>query len=193
LYRKLDKTKEWAENNYYHLPIDQQTADLITVNAFWRDYAEHDAESKTPYRSVNFAEASRNFPEMMFALAVLDLPFAAKQHETAFDQGRMTLACGSPMIVFHEEIEPAEAADEKTPILVSQNFFRRDDRYRYENNERLDKFITDEFLVHAVYGCQIVVTNPASSRQKLDVLLQVPLGAIPVLNGRYTRSVHIDL
>ena len=41
-YRKLDKTQEWAENNYYHLPIDQQNADLVTVNAFWRDYAQFD-------------------------------------------------------------------------------------------------------------------------------------------------------
>ena len=39
LYRQVDKTQEWAENNYYHLTIDKQTADLVTVNAFWRDYA----------------------------------------------------------------------------------------------------------------------------------------------------------
>jgi hypothetical protein len=193
LYRKLDKTQEWAENNYYKLPIEQQKADLITVNAFWRDYAQHEPDADEPYRSVNFAEASRSFPEMMFALAVLDLPFVAEKHETAFQEGEMTLSSGSPLIVFHEEIKPAEAIAEQTPILVSQNFFRRADRYRYENNERLDKFVTDEFLVHAVYGCQVVVTNPASSRQKLDVLLQVPLGALPVLGGRYTRNVHIDL
>ena len=29
LYRKLDPTQEWAENNYYHVPIEQQTADLV--------------------------------------------------------------------------------------------------------------------------------------------------------------------
>jgi hypothetical protein len=95
--------------------------------------------------------------------------------------------------VFHEEIQPVEPVAEETPILVSQNFFRHSDRYRFENNERLDKFVTDEFLIHVVYGCQVVVTNPTSSAQKLDVLLQVPLGAIPVLNGRYTRSVHTQL
>ena len=44
-----------------------------------------------------------------------------------------------------------------------------------------------------VYGCQIVVTNPTSSRQKLNVLLQMPLGAMPVLNRQYTKSVHLDL
>jgi uncharacterized protein (UPF0332 family) len=53
--------------------------------------------------------------------------------------------------------------------------------------------VTDEFLVHTVYGCQVVATNPTSSRQKLDVLLQIPRGAIPVLKNRETRSLHLDL
>jgi hypothetical protein len=196
-YRKLDKTQEWAENNYYHLPIDQQNADLIAVNAFWRDYARFDpgqGQGKGKrFRSVNFAEASHNFPEMMFALAVLDLPFTAEKHETKFDQAQMTLTPGSPLILFHEEIKQVPAAKEQTPILVSQNFFRHGDRTQQVNNEQVDKFVTDEFLVGVVYGCQVVVTNPTSSKQKLDVLLQIPRGAILVLKGRETRSVHIDL
>ena len=142
---------------------------------------------------MNFAEASHNFPEMMFALAVLDLPFAAEKHETKFDQAQMTLTPGSPLILFHEEIKQVPAAKEQTPILVSQNFFRHGDRTQQVNNEQVDKFVTDEFLVGVVYGCQVVVTNPTSSKQKLDVLLQIPRGAIPVLKGRETRSVHIDL
>jgi len=191
LYQTLDKTQEWAENNYYHLPIEQQLAGLVSVNAFWRDYAEHDP--RQPFRSIHFAEASRNFTEMMLALSLLDLPFEAAEHVTDYADGKMTLTAGSPLIVFHEEIREAGDVVEQTPILVSQNFFRYDDRYRQENNERLDKFVTDEFLVHTVYGCQVVLTNPTSSPQKLDVLLQVPLGAIPVINGHETRSVQLDL
>ena len=34
LYRKLDKTEEWVENNYYKLPIERQVATLVTVNGF---------------------------------------------------------------------------------------------------------------------------------------------------------------
>ncbi|MCY2990724.1 MAG: hypothetical protein NTY19_23025, partial [Planctomycetota bacterium] len=192
-YRQLDKTQEWAENNYYHLPNDQQNADLITVSTFWRDYAQFDSGKGRKFRSVNFAEASHNFPEMMFALAVLDLPFATEKHETKFDQAKLTLTPGSPLILFHEEIKQVPVAKEPTPILVSQNFFRHGDRTQQVNNEQVDKFVTEEFLVGAVYGCQVVVTNPTSSKQKLDVLLQIPRGAIQVLKGRETRSVHVDL
>ncbi len=190
-YRVLEKTEEWVENNYYHLPIAEHDGDLITPNPFWTDFAAHVGEG--PFYSEHFAEASRNFPEMMYALAVLDLPFQSPEHETEFADASMTLKPAGTMIVLHEEIEPAKAIAADSAILVNENFFRHDDRYRYENSERFDKFITDEFVIHTVYGCQVVVTNPTSSRQKLDLLLQIPVGAISVLSGKQTNSVHLEL
>ncbi len=190
-YRKLDATQEWVENNYYRLPIEQQNAGLVSVNAFWNDYAQHDG--KGGFLSPNLAEASRNFTEMMFALAVLDLPFTAGEHKTEAQKSRFALTAGSPMVVFHKQIREAAPDPQKPTILVSQNFYRHGERYRQVGNEQLDNFISDEFLTHVVYGCHVVITNPTSARQKLDVLLQVPRGAIPVQSGQYTRSVHIDL
>lgn len=191
LYRKLDKTQEWAENHYYRLPLDQQNSDLITVNDFWNDYAQHDPSK--PFYSRHLAQPNRNFAEMMFALAVLDLPFQAEEHESSFEGATMRLKAGSPMIVFHEEIQPASSVAGQTPILVSQNFFREGDRFRTVNNKKLDKFVTDEFLIGTVYGCQIVVTNPTSAPQQMDILLQVPEGAIPLANGQKTKSTKIEL
>jgi hypothetical protein len=130
---------------------------------------------------------------MMLALAVLDLPFEAGKHKAETQGTRLTLAAASPAVVFHKEIKDAAPADERTPILLSQNFFRHGDRYRHVGNEQLDKFISDEFLTHVVYGCHVVITNPTSSRLKLDALLQVPQGAIPVNNGHYTRGLRLDL
>lgn len=190
-YRKLDKTQEWVENNYYRLPIEQQNADLVTTNSFWNEYAHLPPDSA--FLSSEFAEASHNFTEMMFALSVLDLPFVAGDHQTQFDQEKMAVTAASPMIVFHEEIEPADPGEGQASILVSENFFRHGDRYRYENNQKLDKYVTDEFLVHTVYGCQIVVTNPTSARQTLDLLLQIPVGSLPVSGGQATGSKRIDL
>ena len=45
LYQRLDNTQEWAENNYYRLPIEKHNANLITVNAFWNDYANRDTNA----------------------------------------------------------------------------------------------------------------------------------------------------
>lgn len=192
LYRKLEKTKEWAENNYYKLPLAEQTPELIRVNDFWVDYARH--AEPAAFTSVHFAQASGNFHEMMMALALLDLPFEAEPPELAAQNGaKVTLKASSRSIVFHREVKAVEAEAGASSVLVSQNFFPYHDRYRYEGNRRMDHFISDEFLVETVYGCQVVVTNPTSAEQRLQLLLQIPQGAVPVLGSRYTKSQRLAL
>jgi len=190
-YQKLDRTQEWAENNYYKRTIDAQGPDLVTANPFWRDYAAH--RFPGPFLSSNVAYASRNFTEMMFALSVLDLPFAADAPAVEFSGARMKLTGKGRALAFHKEIMPAERAPERVPVLVSQNYFRDDDRMRYEDGERVDKYVTGEFLVDVVYACQAVLTNPTSSSQKLDLLVQIPLGAIPVKSGFVTKGMPVEL
>ncbi len=194
-FRALGPTKEWAENNYYKLRITDQTADLVTVNAFWRDYASWVAAgSKAGFVSSNVAEASRNFTEMMLALAVLDLPFEAPKHSTKADNGKFTFTAGGPCIVYHKEIKPAVVENNaQGQLLVSQSFFRQSDRYRMEGNEKFEKYVTTEFLTGATYGANIVVTNPTSSPVKAVVLLQIPQGALPVLGSKATDSRQIRL
>ena len=191
LYTAMEKTREWVENNYYELPVEQQTADLVSVNAFWRDYAGRDAAA--PFLSGKLAEPSHNFTEVMFALALLDLPFEAEEHAIEQDGPRVTLTAAGPAVVFHKEVTPVEAPQDAPPILVSQNFFRLDDRFRLVDNERVDKFVTGEFLTQVVYGCQVVVTNPTSSRKRLDVLLQIPEGAVPVERTKYLKTYSLAL
>ncbi len=190
-YQKLPKTREWAENNYYQIPIADQNYSLVPVSEFWNDFAKWNGEGE--FLSENVAEASRNFTEIMLALAVTGLPFEAGEHTNEEQGGKMVMTAASPAIVFHKEIVEASPAEEKTPILVSENFFRLDDRYRHENNQRFDKFVTDEFLIDVVYGSQIVVTNPTSSPQRLDLLVQIPQNAIPVQGSDYTRSYPFNL
>jgi hypothetical protein len=190
-FRQVEKTEEWAENNYYQLNIRAQGPELLTVNPFWADYAAYDP--KEPFTSKHFAHAHRNFTEMMCALAVLDLPLTAKAPLENFSGARMELEAAEQMVVFHQEIKPAVKSSAKSPILVSQNYFRPDDRYSYEGNEHFDKYVTGEMLVHVVYLCQVVLTNPSSSPQKLDILLQIPRGSMPVNTGFVTKGRHIRL
>ncbi|MBN8418471.1 MAG: autotransporter-associated beta strand repeat-containing protein [Verrucomicrobia bacterium] len=189
-FRVLGPTKEWAENNYYKLRIADQAADLVTVNAFWRDYAAWVAAgSKGGFVSSNVAEASNNFTEMVLALAVLDLPFEAPKHSTKADNGKFIFTAGGPCILYHKEIKPAAVENNaQGQLLVSQSFFRQSDRYRMEGNEKFEKYVTTEFLTGATYGANIVVTNPTSSPVKAVVLLQIPQGALPVLGSKATDS-----
>jgi hypothetical protein len=191
-YRAPEKTEEWAENDYYRRRVREQDASLIPVNGFWRDFARHDG--RTPFLSGRFAEATSCFAEMMCALAVLDLPFVAGAHEVSFPGASMVMKAKSSAVVLHREIRPCVPAERKTPILVSQNYFRKDDRHTYgEDGEQREKYVTGELLTGVVYVCQIVVTNPSSSRERLDLLLQIPEGSIPVGGGVQTRGRPIQL
>jgi len=191
LYRAPSATYRYVEHNYWHRPIEEQDASLVRANAFWNDYAQ--APAGKPFVSTNIAEATDSFAAMMLALAVTDLPFAAAEHSTEIEGGQLTLRAASPLLLVAKEIVETRQASEEVPILVSQNFFRLDDPYRYEGNERRDAYVRGEFLMDVAYGCRVVVTNPTSSPRKLDVLLQIPQGAIPVQGTVPTRGVSLHL
>jgi hypothetical protein len=75
LYQDMEKEKTFAECDYYHLPPGRDTAQRVSVNAFWLEYARHLANRPgEPFLSANFVDPVFNFTEMMLALAVLDLP-----------------------------------------------------------------------------------------------------------------------
>ncbi|CAN5442527.1 hypothetical protein BH11PLA2_BH11PLA2_15090 [soil metagenome] len=191
LFRKVEQTMEYAEQNYYKRPIAEQLAELVPISAFWAEYATHDA--KTPFLSKHLPGAARNLNEALLALAVTDLPFDAPKPDVKFDAGKMTYTATGPGLAFHEEVRGVAAPAGNGGILVNQNFYKDGDRFRDENGERTDKFVTAEFVINTVYGCQIVVTNPSPSRQKLAVLLQIPVGSLPLKGGRNTRTVLLNL
>ena len=190
-FKKLDKTNEWAENNYYKRPQKEQNSEFIKVNAFWKDFADHDI--KTPFLSKNLMVANTHFSEIMLALAVLDLPFRANKHEMVQKGIQCSFKAASPMIIFHKEILQGELMESNPSILINQHFFQMDDRYVYVNNERMDKFVENEYLYGISYGSQVVISNPTSSNQKLIVMYQIPEGSIPVNKGKYTEGISVKL
>ncbi|MCB9883931.1 MAG: hypothetical protein H6838_00485 [Planctomycetes bacterium] len=177
LYRAVDPTRLLVEQNYWQRRLQQATPDVVAPSQFWADYAT--APAGQPFVSAAVLQANGSFLEMMMALAVLDLPFEAGKHEFVTDGDRTTLKAATPLLLVKKEVTATEAAADQAPLLLGENFFRLDDRYRYENGEQRDAFVTDEFLTDVAYGCQVVVTNPTSSKRIANVLLQVPPAPCP--------------
>lgn len=190
LYRRLPATKEWIENNWYRLTPDQVTPQLVHTNRFWRDYAKHRGGT---FLSPWFAEANRTRSEMLLALAVLDLPETAPEHDFDYQDSSLTVTARSPMIAMHQQAREVAFEPGNTTILVSENFFVKNDRYRFENGVRFDKFVDDEFLAHTLYGAQVVITNPTSTPRAIDLLVQIPQGAVFASGSRETRTIQMDL
>ena len=194
-YRSPGPAKEWAENQYYRLPLEAQGPDLIPVSGFWRDFAARDP--KVPFLSPRILEAHHNLSEILLALAVLDLPLQTTNAPTIRNAGSSrTLTANGPLLIFVREVRPASASPSNASgpeLLLSERFFRLDDRYLLEGQERYDKFVNDEFLPGVAYGAQVVISNPGSSPVKADVLTQIPLGAMPLQRGRATHSQPVRL
>ncbi|MFY9341935.1 MAG: hypothetical protein WAT39_05575 [Planctomycetota bacterium] len=191
LYRAVAKTKLVVEQNWWHRGMAAATPDAVAPNQFWVDYAT--APAGQPFASTAIVQASTSFLEMMMALAVLDLPFTAGKHEITADGDSRTLRAASPLLLVRKEVSRTERVADQAPLLLGENFFRLDDRYRVENGERRDAFVTDEFLVDVGYGCQVVVTNPTSMQRTAEVLLQIPAGAVPLQNGFWTKGRTVQL
>ncbi len=190
LYRRVEPTREWIENNYYKLLPSAQNSGLVAVNQFWMDYANHETGS---FASRWFAEANGNFTEMMFALAVLDLPLKEVDEKIDIADGKMTITAESPMIVLHQQNEEAEFDRKGTTVFVSENFYQTQNRYRYENGIKFDKFVQGKFLANVLYGSEVVITNPTSTPMAIELLIQIPQGAVPVNGSLRTKSVAIQL
>jgi len=189
-HKSLPKTKEYAEMNYYKHNNTAPTNHLVSMNAFWRDYAQRDRKSS--FVSSNVAYAANQFPEMMFALSVLDMPFTdAEEHDIEYNDYAMTLKPKNDVIIFHKQIN--ESPVDRKPVLVGQNFYDPARRYDTVNGNRVERYVSEEFIYKKVYGCQLVVTNVSCSKQQLEVLMQIPVGSFPVSNGFFTKSKFISL
>ena len=190
LYRRVEPTREWIENNYYKLLPAAQNAQLVTVNQFWKDYANHEGGS---FASQWFAEANGNFTEMMFALAVLDLPLSDVKEKVEIADGQLTINADGPMIILHQQNREAEFDRGGTTVFVSENVFQASDRYRYEEGVQFDKFVEGNFLANVLYGAEVVITNPTSTPMAIELLLQIPQGAMPASGSQQTRSISMQL
>ena len=174
LYQKLETTEELAENQYYKVPLAQRAPELIKANRFWRDYAAWNGEGL--FLSPHFGDAASSLNEALLALALLDLPFEQQEPETVLEGDRFTTTATTPLIVFHREIGVAEIASDPSPLLVSQKFYRNDERYVYEGPVKRTKYVTERFLAHVVYTQEIVLTNTGEARETVNLLAQIPAG-----------------
>ena len=190
LFRGADKTEELAETAYWKQRVDAITADLIPPTRFLRDLALH---RDGPFLSPHLGEHTSSFAAALTALALLDLPFVAGAHAVVVDEARLTLTAASHALAARTRIAAMAAPASPGPTLVGQRYVRADDASTWDGAEQREKYVTGELLVGVVYECRITVTNPTSAAQRLDVLLQIPRGAVPVASGFLTKTRHLHL
>lgn len=191
LYRAPERTQTWIESDWWRVLPEDAGPDLVEPDPFWLDFAERDPSAS--FRSPHFAHAADNLTEMLLALAVLDLPFEAGEHAIEVDGRALSLRAASPLLVVRKDVLAAGALEDEPPLLMSQDLFRLDEPQRLDGAELRDAFLTGALEVDVAYGCRVVLTNPTSSPRRLEVLLQIPAGALPLRSGFRTRSFDVEL
>lgn len=191
LYRQVAPTEEWVESNYYRLHPQNSSTDLIPVNDFWVQWAR--SNKQEPFLSIHFAQATESFREMLLALAVLDLPVSAEEPTVEFTDNSLEWKMETASLMVHQQLKPTPKADGAATILISENIFQLNDRHRVDQGLQYDKFLSGPFATHTLYGGQVVITNPTSTPRVIELLTQVPEGAIATSISQQTKTVKLVL
>lgn len=191
-FQSLDKTREWAETQYYHVRLGNQTAGLIPPNAFWQEFLSSGGQRFLPH-DLDLPASSLN--EALCALAVIDLPLARPKHSLAIEDEQLVFTSQAAAVVFMESIEPtAEVPASESPtqqsVLVGHDIYLNNPMTDQESNRPLGN---TPLVRGTPYRASVVVTNPTSGQQRVQVLTQLPAGSMPLAGSKLTRSTAIEL
>ena len=81
-YKKLEKTVEYVERNYFGDNKTDNYSKLISVNPFWVDLAKHllASGSIANFVTQNFIFAFNNHVEALAVISLMDLSFSARDN-----------------------------------------------------------------------------------------------------------------
>jgi hypothetical protein len=187
LFKKEGATHMWSERRYHdrHTP----DPDLISVNRFWLDFAQHNPKNG-PFISAHFPEAATQFSEGWIALALLDLPFSAEPPSLETQGGELKLTSSSDGVYFYEGAGLA-IRPEKQRVTIQ----------REHCTLKLGALAPDKCDLQVLRSgipllTQVMVFNPSSSPISFELNNPLPEGAIALLgakSGPVKTSVDIEL
>jgi len=199
-FDNFDETLMYEEHEWFNVPVSQNSPALIQATRFWKDFAIYLLQDggKSSFLSIWVGHACSNVNEMLLSLAVTDLalearePSIARARTAAVNSGQVTLTAeDAPAILFLEEL--VESTLVASTVSVHSNYFDPLDPTEILHGEKVDKFVVGTFETRRTYGCRSVITNVSSVEQTVELLLQIPSGAVAVHESYQTKSKTIKL
>ena len=170
-WRPPERTKEWVESHWYRRRHGEETLPLAPASRFWRDYAAAIAEGReSAFRSAAVIDAADTLTDMVAALAVTRLGFAAKEGESVVFTRGGAAAGGETVRVERHFFDAAEGNEDGSP-----------------------KEVTDEFVRGTAYKARTIVMNPTSRQLRVRVVSQLPEGAFPLSAGLVAEDLSLVL
>ncbi len=185
-----DRTRLWLEANYDHntKPTDES---LIPLNRFWPDLAAWDG--KGGFISPHFNACHSTANEALMCLAMLDLPFKAERPEVSVDGSTLRVKAREPMVLFYKDTRRTDKVAKESPLLLRQSFSPLAEKFRTVNGHQVENPVTGDFRPGIAYTASLVVTNPTGIGRRIDLLAQIPAGAIPLEGKPATLSSTVEI
>mmetsp|Transcript_17791 Transcript_17791/g.53615 ORF Transcript_17791/g.53615 Transcript_17791/m.53615 type:complete len:2186 (+) Transcript_17791:298-6855(+) len=207
-FRRNITTQEWAEAGYWKqkptsamVGVDTRPGvrDRVPPSAFWADYAAYLAQqgesrqesddslgAGTPFLSKHLEDAGRTFTDAAAALAVIGLDLQSPAaHRPKAQGGGLAITAAAPAVAYHRQIQ--EVAEEQgsgtgASLTVVQRLFDAQDRYVEDEatGEQVERGVEGALQAGRQYGYHVILTSSSAAPQHLDLLAQVPQGALPL-------------
>eukprot|EP01147_Barroeca_monosierra_P007670 gene7670-597_t len=191
LPKPIGKTKEYTEKTYWN--YHSQTTLNLRVTPFWATCVaklcqRDDNESDFDYSVIKqpsclpetWLHSANNVNEALLLLAIVDLPFS---NSMRIDEQHRILHEGNCFILTSAIRELTEHDAGKS--MVVQTLFDPD--------ASPEAPCLQEVRVGHVYGMRVICSNMHSNSVKIDLLRQIPNGAIEVPRGDSTLNERVRL
>ncbi|ORX45405.1 hypothetical protein BCR36DRAFT_333217 [Piromyces finnis] len=192
-YEEIEKTTVWSETGYWKSSINETVN--IEMNPFWKDVFEH-LNSQEKILSKNFLSVlNKSFTELIFACALLDLPLTNNtNHDITINSQIYKINTKSNVIVLFKQLVETEL-NKNDSIFCLRSYFdvKKENLNKNDDDEDNSKVNPNEFEPGKIYGCEIIVTNVSMNTKFLDILYQIPNGAICVNSSKKTNIEQIKL
>lgn len=186
-FSTLDQTREWAETQYYRVQLHEQLSSLIPPGPFWKEYFEQLDSNKFLPTSLDLPTSRIN--EALCALAVIDLPLDGIAPEVTIENEQLVLDAKNASVVYVESIEKVGEGDANESVLIGQDVYLA----QPGSTEGANRPVQTPLLRGIPYRMHVVVSNPTNNKRLVQVLTQVPAGALPLSSGKVTRSTPVEL
>jgi hypothetical protein len=183
-YEKLDATKEYAETHYFGITDINTFRTLVPISEFYAELARAFLNGSNDILSESFLQCTRNQTDSYAALAFSALPFRAARHGFESQERGYVLTANSNFLVFHKVLEAVQP-DFTDALLVAQKYFDPSDRMCLEDGQQVEKPVK-QFLKDKFYGCQVILSNTSSKTFNVDVVAEIPEGAVPLVQLDYS-------
>lgn len=171
--------------------------DMLTqIRTFMEVSVVDGAKRPTGLLSSNFIYCGRTTGESLLVLSMCELPWIQSDPIANFrkeDETCLVLTAKTPLMVFTKNLKDFISEKIDLDVTLTQKFVDPANMYEYnEKTKRNTIKQVQEFLIAKVYCARVTISNSSETGYQLNVITEVPQGAVPVNNNmEYSKSYDI--